>query len=460
MKCTNCNTKLEKGVTVCPQCGADNAQQKAEKDQEAKFAVAAGVNIAQLVVSIVAVLALLAALTIVLLKGFSIDWFAPKSTDKGNQPYVPNNSQTDVGTQQSDNFEPFDNGVSYTVPEADAVKATSNVVATMGDRKLTNGQLRIYYYLQCSEFINTNYNYLEAMGLDHTKPLDQQKCYYDEEITWQQFFIQEALSTWANYQAVALIARDSGYTPDAELQKTLDTLEEDMEAAVKEQGYANGDAWIQDIVGTGSTMEDYLEYCRVYYLGISFTDRDVSQDELEAYYAENEKDFTDSGVGKDSGPMVDVRHILVCPKGDEGAQTYTDAQWDACLKEAEKLLEQWKAGEATEESFAKMANTYSEDGGSKASGGLYTNVTSQTNFVEPFLNWCMDGSRKVGDTGIVKTDYGYHIMYLSSTRPAWQYYAEVAFLSEFTTGTMEQGREKYPMETTLENIKLAEISFI
>ena len=106
-----------------------------------------------------------------------------------------------------------------------------------------------------------------------------------------------------------------------------------------------------------------------------------------------------------------------------------------------------------------MATTYSEDGGSKNAGGLYSNVTSQTNFVEPFLTWCMDASRKVGDTGIVKTDYGYHIMYLSATQPVWQYYAEVAFLSEYTTSTMKQGNEKYPIETTLENAKLAEMSF-
>ncbi len=33
--------------------------------------------------------------------------------------------------------------------------------------------------------------------------------------------------------------------------------------------------------------------------------------------------------------------------------------------------------------------------------------------VQAFNDWCFDGSRKPGDTGIVETNYGYHVMYFS-----------------------------------------------
>ena len=33
--------------------------------------------------------------------------------------------------------------------------------------------------------------------------------------------------------------------------------------------------------------------------------------------------------------------------------------------------------------------------------------------VEPFETWCFDESHKVGDTGIVESTYGYHVMYFS-----------------------------------------------
>ena len=31
--------------------------------------------------------------------------------------------------------------------------------------------------------------------------------------------------------------------------------------------------------------------------------------------------------------------------------------------------------------------------------------------VDAFENWCFDASRATGDTGIVETEYGYHVMY-------------------------------------------------
>ena len=41
--------------------------------------------------------------------------------------------------------------------------------------------------------------------------------------------------------------------------------------------------------------------------------------------------------------------------------------------------------------------------------------------VAAFNDWCFDSSRQPGDTGIVETDYGYHIMYFVGTDlPYWQ----------------------------------------
>ena len=33
--------------------------------------------------------------------------------------------------------------------------------------------------------------------------------------------------------------------------------------------------------------------------------------------------------------------------------------------------------------------------------------------VTNFNNWCFDASRQVGDTGIVETEYGYHVMFFA-----------------------------------------------
>ena len=76
---------------------------------------------------------------------------------------------------------------------------------------------------------------------------------------------------------------------------------------------------------------------------------------------------------------INVRHILVQPSTgtlsseDEGYdEEQSQLSADAKLK-AEELLEQWRSGEATEESFATLAMQESTDG-SKYDGGLYSRV--------------------------------------------------------------------------------------
>ncbi len=92
-----------------------------------------------------------------------------------------------------------------------------------------------------------------------------------------------------------------------------------------------------------------------------------------------------------------------------GATTYSDEEKAAAKKKAEDLLEQWKSGDATEDSFAALANESSADGNG-TTGGLYENIGPDTNFVEPFKAWAT-AEHKPGDTGIVETQYGYHVMY-------------------------------------------------
>ena len=121
---------------------------------------------------------------------------------------------------------------------------------------------------------------------------------------------------------------------------------------------------------------------------------------------------------------VDIRHILITPEAGtkaEGDEGYEDEQTQlkaAARTKAEEILAQWQAGDATEDSFAQLAMENSADG-SKYDGGLYTRVTKGW-AVEEFNDWCFDASRKAGDTGIVDTTYGSHVMYfVDYDLPAW-----------------------------------------
>ena len=74
---------------------------------------------------------------------------------------------------------------------------------------------------------------------------------------------------------------------------------------------------------------------------------------------------------------VNVRHILIAPENDEDSDedgtndTASDASDAAAKARAEQILADWKAGDATEDSFAALADENSSD---SPEGGLYENV--------------------------------------------------------------------------------------
>lgn len=110
-----------------------------------------------------------------------------------------------------------------------------------------------------------------------------------------------------------------------------------------------------------------------------------------------------------------ARHILV------NAKDYTTD--DDCKAEAERIYREYLLN-PTEENFADLANKYSDDpdletdenGNTtgykevKTSGGLYENI-EKGKMVAEFEQWVFAEERQPGDTGIIKTQYGYHVMY-------------------------------------------------
>lgn len=114
---------------------------------------------------------------------------------------------------------------------------------------------------------------------------------------------------------------------------------------------------------------------------------------------------------KDNVKPVDVRHILVQFPTDSSGQPTTPSEEEKVTyrEKAQALYDQYLAN-PTEDNFAALATENSADSGSKDNGGLYQKV-AVGDMVEQFNDWCFDPARKPGDTGIVETKFGYHIMY-------------------------------------------------
>ena len=131
-------------------------------------------------------------------------------------------------------------------------------------------------------------------------------------------------------------------------------------------------------------------------------------------------------------PTASVRHILIKAEADEEGN-YTDEAKEAAKARAEEILAEFEAGDKTEESFAALAEQYSEDEGSNTNGGLYENIY-KGQMVQEFNDFCF-GGHKPGDTAIVYGESGsyagYHVVYYVGDGELYSdYIAKTALQSE------------------------------
>ncbi len=397
MQCKYCQTELEEGVTVCPNCGEPVAE---EKDAAKPW------RIALIVVSCLTGLLLLALLAGIVNYGVTGSFLPKKNGLNVKDSYSVSQEKLDTPSGNKNFLSQMD-----------------KVVATVGENKLTNRMLQVYYWQRVRSSSFTD--------LDKSKPLDQQ--IYDPETgkTWQQYFIEKAIETWRQDTVLAEKATAAGFQMPESYAGQFATLKEDLLAQAQANGYASTEAMLQDTMGPGCTFDSYYTYMWNYYYGALYLtelvdEMEVTEAEIEDYFQKNEqalKNNYELEITKDSGKLVDARHILIMPEGgtksDDGKTTvYTEEEWEDCRVKAQAIYDEYLAGELTEDAFAALSTKHNEDPGSQSNGGLYPYIY-KGQMVKPFEDWCFDDSRKPGDTGLVKTDYGYHIMYYIYGEEGW-----------------------------------------
>lgn len=445
-KCKFCEAELDEGALVCPACGKQQQESACEEtcqeampcdcggDCDCKCDEAKPKKGWKIGILIAAGVVLLGVLTGAVLYGLGID-LRPKAN---NVSYKDN----------------------YTVEDAVLDEKGNTVVATVGDRQLNNAQLQIYYWTHVYDFLD----YYASYGVvDTTKDLHEQT--WEDDMTTQQFFLDMALQAWHETQVLCALAEESNYVMPEDLQAEIDALPDGLKEMLGTD-YKTVEEMLRAQLFPGVTEEGYLKYVSDYYYGYSYleTVREgfvPTDDQVAAYFTEHEEGYKENGITKET-MRADVRHILLAPENgttnDAGVTTYTEDAWAACLVKAQALLDDWKKGAATEASFAELANTHSVDGGSNTTGGLYTNITPDTNFVPNFLNWAIDPNRQIGDTGIVQSDFGYHIMYYVGGEPIWKETVMTDYITEKTQALMSEGTERWPLKVNFKEIALGYMS--
>lgn len=467
MKCKFCHAEMEENETLCPVCGKDNGETpdvttedevtaevtgeatveervdeaveetagEAEQTEE-PAAAPKKMSAKTLAVIYIAALAVIAVLVFFVLSSLG-DNTAGKGAVDQNATETQSVEYTTPGKGNKDDVTCKG---TYTVSDRKAKSSAGKTIATINGTKLTNADLQVYYWMQVYNFLKSN-----SSAIDTAHGLDTQVAASSEAgWTYQQYFLDAALKNWRMYYALCQEAEANDFELEADLVAYLDGLAESVETLAKDNGFQTADELLQHDLGAGATLEAYLGYMRNYYSGFAYygslaEQTQATEDQVNAFYEENKESFDAQGIQKDDSIYVNVRHILLKPTDD------TDEAKEACKKQAEDLLNQWLAGDRSEDSFAELANTHSADPGSNTVGGLYEYVT-EGRMVQTFNDWCFDASRKTGDYGIVETSYGYHVMYFCESFPVWYVHAESGAVNQIINDLIDGMMEKYPVD--------------
>lgn len=225
--------------------------------------------------------------------------------------------------------------------------------------------------------------------------------------------VPEVYSSYIDSQVKSSMEKDSTLTEKKAREEAIKSYESNVVTTV-----SGSDSPFDDKMNTWLFSDDTKVGSKKYYIDESAGYIYIVLKTSKASVEENE--------------TYTVRHILVAPESDSNSSSstsekteYTDEQWAAAKKKADSILAKFNKTDKSEYEFAKLAEQYSTDSASTSSGsndsfgGLYESVTLGQ-MVPDFEKWSIDDSRKYGDTGIVKSDYGYHIMFFINDCPEYQ----------------------------------------
>ena len=308
------------------------------------------------------------------------------------------------------------NGASLTEEDQTSIDATiSNlsVYAKLYGYSNVSGYLAAQYGTGCNEKNFREFLAIETIANNYSQKVYDTPVYTSEELEADYAEAPNEYDT-VDYRVFAVTDALFDEEDEDKLAELKKTAADEMLAAAEE----GDEAFIQAAYAHAAedTKESYEDEAYTMRTDVSHTDAELSN-----WLFEDGRQVGDATCVETSGTyyiaifegrdtheyaLPNVRHILI------SVADTTDEEAMAAAKEtAEKLLAEYEAGEHTEDAFAAIGDAAQTDG-TAAESARYEDITPGQ-MVEPFENWAFDANRQVGDTGIVESSYGYHVMYFS-----------------------------------------------
>ena len=350
----------------------------------------------------------------------------------------------------------------------------STTALVIGEHELSAADLSYYYFDTISstyEEMKSQYGDYAAsymamiMGLDLTKPLDEQMYDKENNVTYADYFIENAVQQAVNTFAVYDAAVANGKTLDEAGKQSIDNTINNMRNGVVSMGYRNLKQYLKAYYGNGATEKTFRKYLELHHIadtykeevynGMSYTVAD-----LAAY---NEEHFNDFSSFSYATFYVSVNDLIDCPADeDDKEHEHSQEEKDAALKVAKDVvaaIEKEKPGTVEEfNKFIHSLDAYAENESAaciESKDKLYTSI-SDTEIAE----WLVEEGRKAGDITVitnttettdedgnkVTTPYSFNVvLYMGRNDNEMKLVNVRHILKAFTGGTTDaQGNTVYP----------------
>ena len=239
----------------------------------------------------------------------------------------------------------------------------------------------------------SSYSGLIDYLIDSEKPLDEQPSAFDENKTWDEYFMDEGLSYLQQMAAYSDLAKAEGYTLSEDEEQVIEDNIASFEEYAAMYGYST-DGYITAMYGEGNSAKSVRSMMELSLLAGDYAKNkeeaissSYSDEELESWYQEHSAENN----------SVSYLTTFVSAEADDEGNVSEEA-----LAEAEKTAQAVLAAcDGTEEGF-------------KAAVLAVTGIDATEGHSIPAgmgdaADWANDAARKSGDSTLVEESNGYRL---------------------------------------------------
>lgn len=290
--------------------------------------------------------------------------------------------------------------VEYNASEELGIKA--------GSRSFSVAECNYVYNMQYMNILNSYGDYASLIGLDKSKPLDEQKCTIssdtDEDYTWDDYFMDSTKSFLQQLAALEAYAKANDITLDKDDNAAIDEQMATFDDAQK-YGYASADKFIAANYGRGCNTSVVREVMELQQLATK------AQQSVSSSYSFTASELSEKYAAvKDDYDKFTYNFYLVKAETETKGDGTAAAPTDAALTKAEETAKSIKdAMEKDSLSLEKAVQNAVKDAKLTKQEAIPGSDTEAD-----LKKWLVSSERKKGDVTVIKGSTGAYIVQFQS----------------------------------------------